>query len=131
MKSLITIATYVNWPFLILLAAVFLVVIIWVIYLQYRSRHRKITYIEGTLIRKVKDNRNEERNVQNIAGTRAFGPFHRWRQEGETVRYYITFETDKGIKSFTVTKKTYDAIKYKQKGVIGMKGKKFTSFKRS
>ena len=71
------------------------------------------------------------KNVQNLAGTRAFGLLHSWRKEGSTVRYYITFETNKGIKSFTVSENTYKAMRKGAKGIITMKGKKFISFKRN
>jgi|LGVE01.1.fsa_nt_gb hypothetical protein len=126
-----TTETYLNWPFFTTLGIVFCIAISIVIFLQYRRANLKVIYIKGKLIRKVKDMRDEERNIQNIAGTRAFGLMHSWRNEGETVRYYITFETDKGIKSFTVSERTYHAIKKNQKGTIGMKGKKFVSFKRN
>jgi len=121
--------TYINWDFLIILGIV-IAIFIPIVWLLTRKRTYKLTYIEGKLIRKVTDLRNEERNIQNIAGTRAFGMLHRWRHEGETTRYYLTFETSDGIKSFTVSQRTYKLIKKNEKGIIGMKGKKFASFRR-
>ena len=46
-------------------------------------------------------------------------------EEGSLTKYYITFETEKGIKSFTVSKENYNKVKVGYKGIIRTKRKKF------
>ena len=61
LATTITTTTYVNWGFFITLGIVFAVFILLILWTSYRRKHRKETRIEGKLVRKVKDDRNEER----------------------------------------------------------------------
>ncbi len=85
----------------------------------------KITSIRGKLIRKTTDENDEIRNVRNIR--RNYYGMHKLN-EGLLKRYYITFETHKGIKSFTVSKEVYNKVKVHQQGIIKMNRKKFVAF---
>ncbi|MDC0558877.1 DUF2500 domain-containing protein [Candidatus Izimaplasma bacterium] len=129
MGTLSSITAYVNYELIIMLLSVPVVLFLLALYTKYRQKHGKLKSIEGKLTRKVKDLRDEERNVQNIVGTSNLGLLHRWRNEEDTTRYYLTFKTEKGMKSFTVSEKVFKSIKRNQKGIITMKGKKFISFK--
>lgn len=133
MIKLITTVTTVNYEGLLIIGGVFIlstvIMLFFVFYNRTKSKNAKLSYIEGTLVRKIKDDQNEERNVRNIAGTRAFGLLHNWQKDGEYARYYITFKTNKGSRSFTVSKKIYNNIKKNQKGTLCIRGKKFVSFR--
>lgn len=85
----------------------------------------KITSLRGKLIRKKIDRQDELRNVRNLIRFR----YAVSKLEEESLkRYYITFETEKGIKSFTVLKEVYKKVKLNQKGIIKIDRKKFISF---
>lgn len=111
----------------ILLIAIFVIA-----FLYYRIKKinsdptkTKITSIKGKLIRKVIDNDEDYRNIRNLR-RHSFGMAK--HTEGSFTKYYITFETEKGIKSFTVSKEIYKNVKMGQKGIIRMRRKKFISF---
>jgi len=92
------------------------------------SRPKKIKTINGKLIRKVIDKNEEKRNINNL---------YRYKygmgriEKGQLSKYYITFETEKGVKSFTVSKRIYDTVKVNQEGLIEIEGRKFKSFKKN
>ena len=67
------------------------------------SRPKKIKTINGKLIRKVIDKNEEKRNVNNLYRNKyGMGRI----EKGQLSKYYITFETEKGVKSFTVSKRS-------------------------
>lgn len=86
---------------------------------------KKYEVIEGKLICKVKDKNEEQRNIRNIR--RNYNGMKRLETK-DVLRYYITFVTSKGIKSFTVNYGVYKRLKVGQEGSIRMQGKRFVSF---
>lgn len=93
---------------------------------QSTSKKRTKT-INGKLIRKVKDNNEQVRSVKNLR--RNYYGMNQVKTK-DVRKYYITFETPKGIRSFTVVYRDYNAIKLGQEGIITMQGKRFVSFEK-
>ena len=117
------------------IAFILVIVIFSVAYIYYSdkkingdSSNIKVTSIKGKLIRKSIDKDNGSRNIRNLKRMNYGMAIH---EEGSFTKYYITFETEKGIKSFTVSKENYKKVKVGQKGIIKMKRKKFISFQRN
>lgn len=81
------------------------------------KRNKPITKEVGKLVRKVIDKKELNRNTY----MRHFRPFGKFNEPTDVpydyyYRYYLTFETFKGYKSFTVNKKTFHRF---QKGKYG------------
>lgn len=89
---------------------------------------KRVKTFQGKLIRKVIDKNEEKRNINNLYRNKyGMGRI----QKGNINTYYITFKTNKGIKSFTVSKRVYDQVKIDQEGTIEIVGRKFKSFKKN
>ena len=120
-------STYISPLFYVLIAIIISIIIARIINVR-RSKDPsrvKITSLRGKLIRKKIDQQDELRNVRNLIRYRYAVPK---LEKNSLKRYYITFETEKGIKSFTVSKEVYKKVKVNQKGIIKMNRKKFVSF---
>ena len=96
-------STYVSPLFYVLIAIIILIIIARIINVRrLKDPSRvKITSLRGKLIRKKIDKQDELRNVRNLIRYRYAVPK---LEENSLKRYYITFETEKGIKSFVSVK---------------------------
>lgn len=123
----------VGWIF----GGLFLFFILIIVIMNVTYKHKPTKEIEGVLVRKKIDKGND---VQYFAGSQARFANRRYlhyirfltfqeRDPDPSKKYYVTFRTKDGVKSFTVHYDTFLALKIKSKGIITHKGSKFISFK--
>ncbi len=78
----------------------------------------------GKLIRKVKDDNSDSQSIVKMENYRHLN----MKDNPNLIRYYLTFETKKGLRSFTVTETDYKKYKINKFGIIKHHRSKFHSF---
>jgi len=91
----------------------------------YEINHKKpLTKTIGKLVRKVKDDKSVQQAVTSMRNYRRLS----FQENPNIVRYYLTFETKSGYKSFTVSKEVYAKYRIDTYGYIYHQKSNFDHF---
>jgi len=89
------------------------------------NQKKPLTKTVGKLVRKVKDDKSVQQAVTSMRNYRRLS----MTQNPNIIRYYLTFETKEGYKSFTVDKETFSKYRTNTYGYIYHQKSKFSHFK--
>jgi hypothetical protein len=86
--------------------------------------NKPLTQTPGKLVRKKIDRKSDQKAIIQLQNYKHFN----MQDNPNLIRYYLTFETFTGYKSFTVTKEVYQQYKINKYGIIRHQKSKFHSF---
>lgn len=85
---------------------------------------KPMTKTLGKLVRKVKDDKSVQQATTSMRNYQRLN----FNENPNIIRYYLTFETKKGYKSFTVTKEVFAKYRLNTYGYIVHQKSKFDHF---